>query len=381
MNVEQNNNALSIRDIETLFRPFHSRKLELPTRIVMAPMTRGFCPQGVPGEDVATYYKRRAEHEVGLIITEGTFVNEASASHSVNCPNFFGGKSLRGWKKVAEAVHTTDCRIIPQLWHTGMARPLSGEIPNPQCLPIGPSGIELTTLKPICEPMSHAKIDEVTDAFGRAAHAAKKMKFDGVEIHGAHGYLIDQFLWKETNHRTDEYGGGMYERTQFAREVILAVRRAVGQKFPIIFRFSQWKMNHYDARLAETPQELEELLLPLSEAGVDIFHCSTRRFWEPAFEGSPLTLAGWTKKLTGKPVIAVGSVGLDCMFEETFRSGGREARADSLIPLIRRMQSNEFDLIAVGRSLLSDPEWASKIHKGLEDEVRLFSKTDLQTLR
>lgn len=380
MNAEKKNNELSLRDIEILFRPFRSRKLELPTRIVMAPMTRGFCPDGIPDENVAAYYKSRAEHEVGLIITEGTFVEEASASHSVNCPNFFGGKSLRGWKKVAEAVHTTNCRIMPQLWHTGMARPLAGEIPNPQSLPIGPSGIDLKTLRPICEPMSHAKIHEVTEVFGRAAHSAKKLKFDGVEIHGAHGYLIDQFLWKETNRRTDEYGGGIYERTRFAREVILSVRRAVGQKFPIVFRFSQWKMNHYDARLADSPAELEELLLPLSEAGVDVFHCSTRRFWEPAFKGSPLTLAGWTRKLTGKPVIAVGSVGLDRMFGEAFLPDGNDPHADSLEPLVRRMQANEFDLIAVGRSLLADPEWASKIHEGREDEVRIFSKSDLQTL-
>lgn len=114
---------LKIRDMEILFQPFHSRKLSTPTRIVLPAMTRGFSPNGVPTDQVAAYYKRRAGHEVGLIITEGTFIDEPSASPSSNYPNFFGGASLRGWKKVLEAVHTTDCKIAPQLWHVGMAGP------------------------------------------------------------------------------------------------------------------------------------------------------------------------------------------------------------------------------------------------------------------
>ena len=100
-------------------------------------------------------------------------------------------------------------------------------------------------------------------------------------------------------------------RTQFAVEIVEACRREVGPDFPIIFRFSQWKMNDFKAKLAKTPDELERFLQPLVNAGVDIFHCSTRRFWEAEFDGSDLNLAGWTKKLSGKPVISVGSVGLE----------------------------------------------------------------------
>lgn len=369
--------ALSIRDLEVLFRPFHYRKIDLPTRIVMAPMTRGFSPDGVPTDSVAEYYKRRAENEVGLIITEGTMVDEPSASPSVNYPNFFGGPALRGWKHVVEAVHRTDAKIAPQLWHVGMARPFEGEMPNPELPPIGPSGIELSGFCQVAEPMTKAKIAETIDAFARGAYAAKKLGFDAVEIHGAHGYLIDQFLWERTNRRTDEYGGGIFERTKFARDVVLAVRRAVGRRFPIIFRFSQWKMNHYDARLAATPGELQVIVHALSEAGVDIFHCSTRRFWEPAFEGSPLSLAGWTKKITGKPTIAVGSVGLDRMFLD---EGNGSLSLSSLNPLVQRMRAGEFDLIAVGRALLADPAWAAKVHRSREEEIHCFSKDDLATL-
>ena len=233
---------LKIRDMEILFQPFHSRKLSTPTRIVLPAMTRGFSPNGVPTDQVAAYYKRRAGHEVGLIITEGTFIDEPSASPSSNYPNFFGGASLRGWKKVLEAVHTTDCKIAPQLWHVGMARPFKGEdLPNPELPPIGPSGIDVNTLEQTAEPMSIAKIEEVINAFARAAADAKRLGFDGVELHGAHGYLIDQFFWKETNRRTDEYGGDLTGRTRFASRIIHAVRKAVGSRFPIIFRFSQWE--------------------------------------------------------------------------------------------------------------------------------------------
>ena len=175
---------LKIRDMEILFQPFHSRKLDTPTRIVLPAMTRGFSPGGVPTDEVAAYYQRRAKHEVGLIITEGTFIDEPSASPSSNYPNFFGGAPLRGWKKVLEAVHTTDCKIAPQLWHVGMARPFKGEnLPNPELPPIGPSGIDVNTLQQTTDPMSAAKIEEVIDAFARAAADAKRLGFDGVEIH------------------------------------------------------------------------------------------------------------------------------------------------------------------------------------------------------
>ncbi|WP_455906392.1 oxidoreductase, partial [Metapseudomonas otitidis] len=162
--------------------------------------------------------------------------------------------------------------------------------------------------------MTQQDIDDVVAAYAQAARDAKAIGMDGVELHGAHGYLIDQFFWDGTNPRTDGYGGSQANRSRFAIEVIKAVREAVGPDYPIIFRFSQWKQQDYTARLVQTSEELEGFLKPLSEAGVDIFHCSTRRFWEPEFEGSDLNLAGWTRKLTGKPTITVGSVGLDGEF-------------------------------------------------------------------
>lgn len=369
-----------LRETEALFRPFHYRKLSLATRVVMAPMTRSFAPGGQPTREMAAYYLRRAMHELGLIITEGVIIDDPSASADANCPHFYGGGALRAWKQICRAVHTTPCKIAPQLWHVGMARPLQGDIPHPECAPIGPSGIDPVTLEHTGETMSRSRIASVIDAYARAAADAKRLGFDAVEIHGAHGYLIDQFLWALTNKRQDEYGGDAVGRTRFAREVVQAVRKAVGRRFPIIFRFSQWKVGHYDARLAQEPRELAELLQPLCDAGVDIFHCSTRRFDRAEFAGSSLSLAGWVKKLTGKPAIAVGSVGLAREFSaEELRMPS--AQAPGTLPRLAQMlSSGEFDLIAVGRSLLADPAWASKVRRGDENSIAPYTRQTLARL-
>ncbi len=153
------------------------------------------------------------------------------------------------------------------------------------------------------------------------------------------------------------------------------MRAQVGPDFPIILRWSQWKQQDFTARLVENPAELEEFLMPLSDAGVDIFHCSTRRFWEPEFEDSSLNLAGWTRKITGKPAITVGSVGLNHDFipapgEATFHEG----EPASLDELISRMQAGEFDLVAVGRALIANPDWAKKVRENKGDSLRAFEK-------
>lgn len=159
-----------------------------------------------------------------------------------------------------------------------------------------------------------------------------------------------------------------------------ATRAAVGPDFPIIFRFSQWKQQDYTARLVQTPEALGEFLKPLSDAGVDIFHCSTRRFWEPEFEGSDLNLAGWTRQLTGKPTITVGSVGLDGEFLQFMVNTDKVAQPASLEKLLERLNNDEFDLVAVGRALLVDPDWAVKVREGREGDILPFSREALTTL-
>ncbi|MGW4163987.1 NADH:flavin oxidoreductase [Streptomyces sp. NPDC004788] len=365
------------RAAEILSRPVVLNGLTVPNRIVMAPMTRMFSPGGVPGEDVLSYYARRAAAGVGLIVTEGTYVGHESAGQSDRVPRFHGEEQLAGWAKVAEAVHAAGGTIVPQLWHIGMVRE-QGQAPYADAPAVGPSGIRVDGTEGTGKAMTQSDLDDVIRAFAEAAAAAERIGFDGVELHGAHGYLVDQFLWERTNRRTDAYGGDAVARTKFAAEIVAAVRAAVSPDFPVIFRYSQWKQEAYDARLAESPQELEAILAPLAAAGVDAFHASTRRYWLPEFEDSDLNLAGWTKKLTGRPTITVGSVGLDGDFIRAF--AGEGAAVGSLDNLLDRFERDEFDLVAVGRALLQDPEWASKVLAGRVDELKPYDAAALKTL-
>ncbi|MBJ6362672.1 NADH:flavin oxidoreductase [Paenibacillus sp. GCM10012307] len=359
-----------------LFTPFSAGNLHLSNRVVMAPMTRGFAPNGVPGDDVAAYYARRAANGVGLIVTEGTLIDHPAAGSNPNWPNFHGEEALSGWSKTVEAVHAAGGKIIPQLWHIGLVRK-PGDLPNPNALPVGPSGLSLAG-EQIAEPLTEAGIADLITAFAKAAADAKRIGFDGIEFHGAHGYLIDQFFWEKTNHRTDEYGGDLVRRTRFAVEVIKAARKAVGDDFPIVLRFSQWKGGAYEARLTQNPAELEQFLAPLTDAGVDIFHASTRRYWEPEFAGSSLNLAGWTKKLTGVPTITVGSVGLDKEFIGSKHL--QDAEVSEFDRLLEMLDNEEFDLVAVGRALLTDPGWADKIRDQKLAELLPYSTESLKTL-
>lgn len=364
--------------VKALFTPFKLGALELPTRVVMAPMTRTFCPGGVPHAQVVEYYRRRAAADVGLIITEGTTVNHPAANGYANVPRFYGEDALAGWKQVVDAVHAEGGKIVPQLWHVGSVRRLGIE-PDASVPGYGPSA-KLKGDQVVVHGMSHADIQQVIEAFAQAARDAQAIGMDGVEIHGAHGYLIDQFFWAASNQRTDEYGGDLAGRSRFAIELVQAVRAAVGPDFPIIFRFSQWKQQDYSARLVDNAEALGAFLRPLAAAGVDIFHCSTRRFWEPEFEGSDLNLAGWTRLLTGKPTITVGSVGLDGEFLQFMVDTDKVAQPASLENLLQRLGNQEFDLVAVGRALLVDAQWAAKVRQGREQDVLPFSREALSSL-
>lgn len=367
--------------IEVLFRKFESEGLRLRNRIAMAPMTRLFASDGIPCEETAAYYRRRAQGGVGLIITEGTYIPHHAASYDDRAPNFHGEAALQRWKTVCEQVQMEGAAIMPQLWHVGLVdKPqVEGLMDAGDAVSgVGPSGI-MADGRQICAPMTEADIGSVVAAYAEAAASAKALGFDGIEIHGAHGYLIDQFLWPVTNRRTDAWGGDLGGRARFGAEVVKACRAATGPGFPIVFRFSQWKQQDYEARIWNEPQELEHFLSILVEAGASIFHASTRRFWDPAFAGSDLTLAGWTRKLSGKPTIAVGSVGLDSDFISSMfeNKGGSIARLDELL---ERMTADEFDLVAVGRALISNPDWVELIEAGKFEEMKAYEQQALLEL-
>jgi 2,4-dienoyl-CoA reductase-like NADH-dependent reductase (Old Yellow Enzyme family) len=362
---------------DSLFRPFALKSLNIKNRIVMAPMTRSFSPDGVPTADVAAYYRKRAEGEVGLILSEGTVINRVASSNDQDIPHFHGEQALAGWQNVINNVHQAGGAMGPQIWHMGvMPNHQSGWVPAGPFE--GPSGLNSPGVNN-GRAMTDADIADTIAAFGQAAADAKRLGFDCVEIHGAHGYLIDQFFWEGTNLRTDSYGGAtLPERSRFAIEVIKEVRKHVGDDFAVILRLSQWKPTAYTSKLAHSPQELEAWLNPMADAGVDIFHCSQRRFWEPEFDESDLNFAGWAKKLTGKATITVGSVGLTGEFLAAF--AGESSEPSSLDELMRRMDRGDFDLVAVGRPLLSDPFWVQKIREGRTNDLKGFTKDALAEL-
>ena len=357
-----------------LFTPLTVGDLTLKNRIVMAPMTRQFSPGGVPTEDVAGYYRRRAEGGAGLIITEGTGVEDPEALDTPNIPVMYGDAALAGWKKVVDGVHAAGGRIFPQLWHQGVLRDarksthphLPGRRPSGLWGPVGHHSLSQEYIDSVIaptRPMTEEEIADVIQAFARAARNAIAVGFDGIAIHGGHGYLIDTFFWAETNRRTDRWGGGHKQRAEFGAEIVRAMRREIGPDRPIMFRFSQHKQQDYHARLGETPDELGEILNALGDAGVDIMDASIRGFDTPAFAGSDLNLAGWAKKLTGKISSTVGGIGLSNRLEQMF--AGEETKAlDNLDRVLERFGNGEFDLILVGRGMLGDPAWSERVRGG-----------------
>jgi 2,4-dienoyl-CoA reductase-like NADH-dependent reductase (Old Yellow Enzyme family) len=364
-------------ELSALFQPIAIKSLRLPNRIVMAPMTRYFSPNGVPTPDVAAYYRRRAAGGVGLLISEGTAIDRPAAVYDSDIPHLHGQNALAGWKAVIDGVHAAGGRMAPQLWHVGaMADPARTSHWTSRLE--SPSGFTAPG-KTLGVIMSERDIADTISAFAVGAANARRLGFDCVELHGAHSYLLDQFFWEATNHRTDAYGGAtLPERARFAAEVVRAVRLAVGEDFVVSLRLSQWKQQDFTVKLAATPTALEAWLGPLADAGVDIFHCSQRRFWEPEFEGSDLNFAGWAKKLTGKRTITVGSVGLDNDLLAMF--AGESSKPSSLQHLLARLEREEFDLVAVGRALLGDSLWAAKIRAGRAQDLQGFNPQSLARL-
>lgn len=359
--------------LDTLLSPFQLNGLTVPNRVVMAPMTRSFSPGGIPTDEVAAYYRRRAAHGVGLIITEGTGVGRASALDDPAVPRFHGEAALAGWKRVVDEVHAAGGRIAPQLWHVGH-KPSNRQAGHASTTRYeSPSGLSVTGER-VAEPMSEAEVADTIDAFARAAADAERLGFDGVELHGGHGYLINQFFSEDLNRRGDRYGGAtLLERSRFAAETLKAIRSKVSPGFPVILRLSQWKPKDFHARLAETPEVLEAWLGLLLDAGANAFHLSQPAYGQAAFpEVDPgLNLAGWAKKLTGAPAITVGSVGLEGDVYASF--SGKPARAAPLDELLARLERGEFDLVAVGRALLQDATWLEKLRRGRIDDIADFT--------
>jgi 2,4-dienoyl-CoA reductase-like NADH-dependent reductase (Old Yellow Enzyme family) len=358
-----------------VFEPVDYGALHLRNRIVMAPMTRRKAgADGVISDQSIEYYRRRAAGEMGLIISEGVPIDSTHAADGTTVPHIETDKQIAAWKRVVDAVHGEGGAFAPQLWHTG-----------PKAMnPIGPSARATPRRKDgevrrDVRAMEAGDFEQVIAAFVSAARSAKEIGCDAVELHGAHGYLLDAFLCPGTNHRTDEYGGPIENRLRFPSQVVRAVCEAVGPDYPVIYRISRWKSEDSDKIKFHGPADLEPVVTALAEAGVDILHVSTEAALDAAFPGvSDRSLAGWAKDLSGLPTIAVGGVSLALTCNDSY-GGTAEITADPG-PEIRMIEQGEADMLAVGRALIANPDWVRIVRDGDWRDLKPFAMSDLESL-
>lgn len=318
----------------------------------MAPMTRRLAPENrVPSEAMARYYARRARLGVGFILTEGTHIEPKHAPDSKNVPGIWNDNHVNGWAIVTSAVHDAGGLIGCQLWHTGR---LAMDPIAPSAIPaLDREGNPRTTPR----EMNHTDIDALVSQFAHAASLAQQAGFDAVEIHGAHGYILDSFVSPSANQRTDQFGGSFENRIKVPVQVTQAVRDAVGDGFPIWYRFSQWRMDDYEALAYPDPDHIRIFTHALKDAGADVLHPSTRDMTDPAFpELGSKTLAGYTRELSGLPTVAVGRATVSAGMGET-----AEVETTDPQPIAEMVDRGEADLVAVGRSLIANPDWCLKV--------------------
>lgn len=358
-----------------LFQPWTLGSLRLRNRVVMAPMTRRMAqPDGLITAESVEYYARRARGGVGLILSEGTSLDDAHAYDTITVPRIQTEEQWLAWGRVVAAVHAEGGAFAPQLWHTGRLAA------NPIGPSAGPGPMRADgTARPDTREMTADDFAQTLDAYRNAARGAIAMNADALEIHGAHGYLLDSFLSPVNNRRTDEYGGTMENRMRFPLEVVRAVREVVGPEFPILYRFSQWQVDDYRELKFPTPEEMAPWVVALREASVDILHVSTRDATEPGWEErGARTLAGWARELSGLPTIAVGKVSVTLGMDESY--GVRPSEIVDPAPWIDLVERGEVDLLAVGRALIANADWTSLVRAGRWRDLAPYHKDMLQTL-
>lgn len=365
-------------DVSPLFSPLQLKTIRLANRFVVPSMQRSRCRDGVPSAQVAEYYRRRAEGGFALVFGESCAVDHPAASAKAGCLRM-NRHTIEGWRDCVRGVRDAGSHMFIQLWHEGAMRVQPATGPDAGQPSLSPSGLRDGGSANGREA-SIEELQDITAAYVRSALMAREIGAAGIELHGGHGFLLDQFFWAKTNRRLDHYGGRqLIERARYPVELVRAIREAVGDEMIISFRFSQWKELDYNAQIFETPADLKGLLTLLQGAGVDMFNVSTRRFYQPEWSGSDLSLAGWTASFADVPVMTVGGVGVDNDVLECLVDG-KEARNDvegSLTELLRRFNGREFDLVAVGRASLGDPEWVNKVARGQYDAISPFVREQL----
>jgi 2,4-dienoyl-CoA reductase-like NADH-dependent reductase (Old Yellow Enzyme family) len=333
-----------------IFSPFRLGKLKLPNRTVVAPMTRISADvDGVPTAQMADHYSRFARGGFGLIVTEGTHTDLAQSQGYRDQPGIVTPAQIAGWKNVVDAVHAADGRILLQLMHAGALvqdnRYTDETIAPSAVQPAGMMAARYYGDGPFRMPraMTRDEIRTVIASFETAAANAMAAGFDGVEIHGANGYLPVQFLTPETNTRTDEYGGSPENRLRFHREIMAAVVRGVAGRGLAGIRLSQSRSNDFNYKWHGGADEARAIFSAMVAEGAEFLHVTTHQGLSAEFDGR--TLAGLARQHTGVPVIGCGKLDNPDDAEQLLAKG-------------------EADLFAIARGAIGDPYWPCKLAQG-----------------
>lgn len=337
-----------------LFSSFRLGALTLANRAVVAPMTRtSATPDGRATPEMARYYAGYARGGFGLIETEGTYIDEAYSQGYAAQPGIANGAQVRAWRAVTDAVHAEGAPIILQLMHAGALsqfNPFRNETVAPSAFT--PPGEQLPNYGgngpfPRARPLERSELEAILAAFADAAVRAREAGFDGVELHGANGYLLDQFLTAYINRREDEYGGTAESRVRFLSQAIRSIRAAVGSDYPVGIRISQTKINDPEHVWPGGERDASAIFGALADAGADFVHTTGHDALAPAFhdDDGGSTLASWARRYAGVAVIANGHL-------ET------PERAESALA------SEGADLVSLARAALANRDWPRRVASG-----------------
>ncbi|MDN3514033.1 MAG: FAD-dependent oxidoreductase [Candidatus Brocadia sp.] len=334
-----------------LFSPFKIGSLSIKNRMVMSPMETHLCDkEGFVTEEIIAYYKERALGGVGYITLENTAVNPAGrVNDGMLC--IHDDKFLPGLQRLTDCIHAAGGKIVLQLSHAGKeALPYFTGLQ-----PVAPSAIPSPLTKEMPKELSVEEIRDLIAKFAEGAGRAVKAGFDGVEIHMAHGYLVNQFLSPESNVRTDDYGGDTARRSRFAREIVESIRRMAPKDYPVICRISADEYTDTGIKLGES----REIARILEKAGASAIHVSACNYASAFFnipcyyldEGCFVHLAEGVKAVVKIPVLTVGRILSPIMAENI-------------------LQENKADLIVLGRTLIADPYLPGKVKEGRLEDIR-----------
>lgn len=351
---------------QTIMSGYQLGKLQLNNRIALAPMTRVSAEEnGLVNQKMVRYYANFAFGGMSLIITEGAYIDESCSQGYANQPGISNQRHVDAWKNLTDAVHGFGSKIICQIMHAGALSQnnyYTKETVGPSV--VQPLGEQLAMYRgkgayKLPQEITLAQIEEVIESFAASALRAKEAGFDGVEMHGANGYILDEFLTEYTNQRTDRYGGSTENRVRLSVEILEAVRRRVGPDFVVGIRISQSKVNDYIYKWKNGEKDAQIIFERLASAKPDYIHITEYNATKPAFGEEGPTLSYLARKYSGLTVIANGMLGEPQVAENMLATG-------------------QADIISLAKSALANPHWVKKVAE--DQELEAFDGSVLQPI-